>query len=122
MAVKILFAPNHPKPILDVALALKPPAFELMIHDHGTPEYYRAAETADYYMGMTRNIDAQFFAAAKRMKLVQLLSARYDRDVSEDAAVGAYIALVDGEERRERARRLGRAVRALAVPDWASRV
>ena len=93
MAVKILFAPNHPKPILDVALALKPPAFELMIHDHGTPEYYRAAETADYYMGMTRNIDARFFAAAKRMKLVQLLSAGYDRaDVAAARKAGIPIA------------------------------
>ena len=93
MAVKILFAPNHPKPILDVALALKPPAFELMIHDHGTPDYYRAAETADYYMGMTRNIDAQFFAAAKKMKLVQLLSAGYDRaDVAAARKAGIPIA------------------------------
>jgi phosphoglycerate dehydrogenase-like enzyme len=93
MAVKILFAPNHPKPILDVALALKPPAFELMIHDHGTPDYYRAAETADYYMGMTRNIDAQFFALAKKMKLVQLLSAGYDRaDVAAARKAGIPIA------------------------------
>jgi len=79
MAIKILFAPNHPKPILDVALALKPPEFDLMIHDNGTPEYYRAAAAADYYLGMTRNIDAEFFAAAKKMRLVQLLSAGYDR-------------------------------------------
>jgi len=79
MTVKILFAPRHPQPILDVALALKPPEFDLMIHDHGTPEYYRAAEEADYYCGMTRNIDAKFFAQAKKMRLVQLLSAGYDR-------------------------------------------
>jgi ornithine decarboxylase len=48
------------------------------------------------------------------------VSDRYDRDVSEDAAVGAYIALVDGE-RRERARKLVREVRALGfrVPLWA---
>lgn len=79
MAVKILFAPNHPKPILDVALALKPPEFELMIHDNGTPDYYRAAEDADFYLGMTRNIDAKLFEAGKKMRLVQLLSAGYDR-------------------------------------------
>ena len=34
------------------------------------------------------------------------VSDNFDRDVSEDAGVGAYIALVDGE-RREKARRLG---------------
>lgn len=79
MAVKILFAPNHPKSILDIALSLKPPEFELMIHDNGTPEYYRAAEDADFYMGMTRNIDARLFEAGKKMRLVQLLSAGYDR-------------------------------------------
>lgn len=79
MAVKILFAPNHPKPILDVALSLKPPEFELMIHDNGTPGYYRAAEDADFYLGMTRNIDAKLFEAGKKMRLVQLLSAGYDR-------------------------------------------
>ncbi len=79
MAVKILFAPNHPKPILDVALALKPPGFELLIHDNGTPGYYGAAGEADFYLGATRNIDAKFFEAAKKMRLVQLLSAGYDR-------------------------------------------
>jgi len=48
------------------------------------------------------------------------VSDRYDRDVSEDAAVGAYIALVDGE-RREPARALARAVRAIGfrTPLWA---
>jgi ornithine decarboxylase len=44
---------------------------------------------------------------------------RFDRDVSEDAGVGAYIALIDGE-RRERARALARAVRAIGfrTPLW----
>src|SRR4051812_15999832 len=35
-------------------------------------------------------------------------SDRFDRDISEDAAVGAYIACVDGDERRERSRTLAR--------------
>ena len=48
------------------------------------------------------------------------ISTSYDRDVSEDAAVGAYIALVDGE-RLEPARRLGKAVREIGfrTPLWA---
>jgi phosphoglycerate dehydrogenase-like enzyme len=93
MGIKVLFAPNHPKPILDVALALKPPQLDLMIHDHGTPEYYAAAAEARYYMGMTRNIDAKFFAAAKHMRLVQLLSAGYDRaDVAAARKAGIPIA------------------------------
>ena len=43
----------------------------------------------------------------------------YERDVSEDASVGAYIAMIDGE-RLERARALGRSVRATGfrTPLW----
>jgi ornithine decarboxylase len=45
---------------------------------------------------------------------------RFERDVSEDAAVGAYIALIDGP-RLEQARALARAVRAIGfrTPLWA---
>jgi len=48
------------------------------------------------------------------------VSDSFDRDVDEDAAVGAYIAMIDGE-RQERARKLGRAVRAIGfrTPLWA---
>jgi ornithine decarboxylase len=48
------------------------------------------------------------------------ITDRFDRDVSEDAEVGAYIVWVDGE-RREPARRLGLAVRAngFHTPVWA---
>jgi arginine/lysine/ornithine decarboxylase len=47
-------------------------------------------------------------------------SDRYDRDVSEDAAVGAYIVSIDGE-RREAARKLAKAVRDIGfrTPLWA---
>ena len=45
---------------------------------------------------------------------------RFDRDLSEDAGVGAYIALIDGD-RRERAREMARNVRSLGfqMPLWA---
>jgi arginine/lysine/ornithine decarboxylase len=48
------------------------------------------------------------------------VSNRYDRDVSEDAAVGAYIVAVDGE-RLESARQLAQAVRDVGfrTPLWA---
>jgi ornithine decarboxylase len=47
------------------------------------------------------------------------VSDRFDRDVSEDAAVGAYIAMIDGDC-REQARSLGQAVRAVGfrTPLW----
>jgi ornithine decarboxylase len=45
---------------------------------------------------------------------------RFDRDVSEDAGVGAYLALIDGD-RRPRARQMARDVRAVGfrTPLWA---
>ncbi len=48
------------------------------------------------------------------------VSNSFDRDVSEDAAVGAYIALIDGE-RLEKARTVARSVRAngFRTPLWA---
>ena len=48
------------------------------------------------------------------------VSDRYDRDVSEDADVGAYIVSIDGD-RRKPGRDLGRAVRAIGfgTPLWA---
>ena len=48
------------------------------------------------------------------------ISDCYDRDVFEDAAVGAYVVMIDGE-RREPARALGRAIRATGnrTPLWA---
>jgi ornithine decarboxylase len=47
------------------------------------------------------------------------VTGSFERDVSEDAGVGAYIALIDGE-RLEQARKLGRAVRAAGfqTPLW----
>jgi ornithine decarboxylase len=49
------------------------------------------------------------------------VTERFDRDVSEDASVGAYIALIDGEERRTQAREMAQAVRAIGfqTPLWA---
>ena len=48
------------------------------------------------------------------------MSGSFDRDVSEDASVGAYIALVDGD-RLEQARKFARSVRAIGfqTPLWA---
>ena len=48
------------------------------------------------------------------------ISDSFERDVSEDADVGAYIALVDGD-RLERARKLARSVREMGfqTPLWA---
>src|SRR2546426_1825116 len=75
MAAKILFAPRQPEVILDIARSLTPAAFELVVADPGTPEFYQAAADAEYYLGLARQMGGEFFRAAPNLRLVQLLSA-----------------------------------------------
>src|SRR5881409_1847562 len=79
MATKILFAPRQPEVILDIARSLTPPGFELVVADVGTAEFYQAAADAEYYLGLARQMGGEFFRSAPKLKLVQLLSAGYDR-------------------------------------------
>ncbi len=79
MATKILFAPKQSDAVLEIARSLTPAGFELLIADIGTPEFYLAAAQAEYYLGLARQMGGEFFRSAPNMKLVQLLSAGYDR-------------------------------------------
>ena len=79
MATKILFAPKQSDAVLEIARSLTPAGFELLIADIGTPEFYAAATQAEYYLGLARQMGGEFFRSAPNMKLVQLLSAGYDR-------------------------------------------
>ncbi len=79
MATKILFAPKQPDGVLDIARSMTPPGFELVVVDPGTPEFYKAATDAEYYLGLARQMGGEFFRSAPKLKLVQLLSAGYDR-------------------------------------------
>jgi phosphoglycerate dehydrogenase-like enzyme len=79
MATKILFAPKQSDAVLAIARSLTPAGFELLIADIGTPEFYAAAAQAEYYLGLARQMGGEFFRSAPNMKLVQLLSAGYDR-------------------------------------------
>jgi phosphoglycerate dehydrogenase-like enzyme len=76
---RILFSPRQPDVILDIARSLTPPGFELVVADPGTPEFYQAAADAEYYLGLARQMGGEFFRAAPKLRLVQLLSAGYDR-------------------------------------------
>jgi phosphoglycerate dehydrogenase-like enzyme len=76
---KILFAPKQSDAVLEIARSLTPAGFELLIADIGTPEFYAAAGQAEYYLGLARQMGGEFFRAAPNLKLVQLLSAGYDR-------------------------------------------
>src|SRR5438093_10487842 len=79
MATKIVFIPKQPDAILDMARKLTPPGFELIVVDQDTPEFYEAIKDAEYVMGLGRPIAGEFFRSAPKLKLVQLLSAGYDR-------------------------------------------
>ncbi len=79
MATKILFAPRQSPEVLDIARSLTPPGFELVIVDPGTPEFYQAAADAEYYLGLARQMGGEFFRSVPKLRLVQLLSAGYDR-------------------------------------------
>src|SRR5947209_4828084 len=85
MATKIVFIPKQPDAILDIAKALTPPGFELVVVDQDTPAFYEAVKDAEYVMGLGRPIAGEFFRSAPKLKLVQLLSAGYDRVDIESA-------------------------------------
>ncbi len=93
MATKILFAPRQPEVILDIARSLTPPGFELVVSDVGAAEFYQAALYAEYYLGLARQMGGEFFRAAPKLRLVQLLSAGYDRvDVEAARKAGVPVA------------------------------
>jgi phosphoglycerate dehydrogenase-like enzyme len=90
---KILFAPRQAEVILEIARSLTPPGFELVVADPGTPEFYQAAADAEYYLGLARQMGGEFFRAAPKLRLVQLLSAGYDRvDVEAARKAGVPVA------------------------------
>jgi glyoxylate reductase len=89
---KILFAPKQDRGVTDIATSLTPPGFELVAADFGTPEFYAAAADAEYFLGLARNMGTEFFRSAPKLKLVQLLSAGYDR-VDVEAARKAGVAV-----------------------------
>ena len=79
MATKILFSPNQPDEILNIARTMTPPGYELVVADVGTPKFYDIAPEIEYFMGLSRGIGGEFFRSTPKLKLVQLLSAGYDR-------------------------------------------
>ena len=79
MPTKILFSPPLPAPLMDIAREMLPPGYELTVAEFGKPEFYDVARDAEYFMGFARSIGNEFFRSAPKMKLVQLISAGYDR-------------------------------------------
>jgi phosphoglycerate dehydrogenase-like enzyme len=83
---KIVFSPPLPKAIMDLALEMLPEGYELHVTDRAAPDFAPLMADAEYWMGFARaGMDESFFRAAPRLKLVQLISAGYDR-IDIDAA------------------------------------
>jgi phosphoglycerate dehydrogenase-like enzyme len=90
---KILFSPGQPPAILDIARSLTPAGFELVVVNPGTPEFYQVAAEAEYFLGLARQMGGEFFRAAPNLRLVQLLSAGYDRvDIEAARKAGVPVA------------------------------
>jgi phosphoglycerate dehydrogenase-like enzyme len=79
MPKKILFSPTQPDVIVDMARRMTPAGYELVVVDPGSPEFYKEAIDAEYFMGLARQMGGEFFRSAPKLRLVQLLSAGYDR-------------------------------------------
>jgi phosphoglycerate dehydrogenase-like enzyme len=94
VATKIIVSPKFPPAMLDVARSLVPGGFEMVVVDAGTPEFTAALPDAAYYVGFPRaELNSEFFKAAPGLKLVQLISAGYDRlDVAAAKRAGVPIA------------------------------
>src|SRR5437773_5987348 len=86
VATKIVLSPKLPGPLVEIARAIMPAGYELRVAEQGTPEFLDAVEDAEYFVGFARtSLGSDFYRAAPHIKLVQLISAGYDRGDIEAA-------------------------------------
>ncbi|MCG8548575.1 MAG: 2-hydroxyacid dehydrogenase [Alphaproteobacteria bacterium] len=79
MNPKIVFVSEFPDAAED-ARAMAPSGFDLVIASARSPEYHDAISGAEYLVGFVDGlIDEELYAVAPNLKLVQLLSAGYDK-------------------------------------------
>ena len=80
MPTKIVFSPPISKTIMDVARDMVPDGYELDVLDRDDPRFPEAMKEAEFLMGFPRpGMDDGFYRGAPKLKLVQLISAGYDR-------------------------------------------
>jgi phosphoglycerate dehydrogenase-like enzyme len=93
---RIVFSPNIlPKEVVEVAKSMAPSNFELVVADFPKPEFMDAVKEAEYFVGFVRGgFDDAFYKNASKLKLVQLVSAGYDR-VDIEAARRAKVAVAN---------------------------
>jgi phosphoglycerate dehydrogenase-like enzyme len=79
MAQTILLM-ESPLNSMDVARDLAPPGYEIVTAALGTPTFRAALPNVDYIIGLgDPSMDDAFYRAAPKLKLLQLVSAGYDR-------------------------------------------
>jgi phosphoglycerate dehydrogenase-like enzyme len=79
MTAKILVVAQTPE-AAEIAREMAPAGFELAIVTRGSAEYKAALAEAEYLVGFAEtSMNDAFYKSAPRLKLVQLLSAGYDR-------------------------------------------
>ena len=82
---KIIVA-DHPLNEIPIARELLPPSLEAVFAKHGSPEFNAALADAECLVGFgDGSMDDAFYKLAPKLKLVQLLSAGYDRIDIESA-------------------------------------
>jgi phosphoglycerate dehydrogenase-like enzyme len=80
VATKIVFCPPLPKTIMDVARGMVPAGYEMEVLEQKDPRFAAAMKEAEYFMGFARgDMTADFYRGAPKLKLIQLVSAGYDR-------------------------------------------
>src|SRR5258705_937854 len=94
VTTKIVVSPKFPAAMLEIARSFVPAGYEMVVVDAGTPEFTAALPDAAYYVGFPRpELNSEFFKAASGLKLVQLISAGYDRlDVAAAKRAGVPVA------------------------------
>ncbi len=70
---------DNPLNEMSIAYELAPPGFETVLARTGSAEFMTAAKDAEYIVGLGEPLDDAFYGAAPNVRLVQLLSAGYDR-------------------------------------------
>ena len=79
MAPKMIVMDN-PLSAMEIARELAPPGIDMIVTRAGTPEFKAALPEAEYLVGLGEvKMDDAFYQSAPRLKLIQLLSAGYDR-------------------------------------------
>ncbi len=92
MAPKMIVLDN-PLNAMEVARELAPPGIDMIIARATSPDFAAALPEAEYLVGLGEaKMDDAFYATARKLRLVQLLSAGYDR-VDIEAARRAGVAV-----------------------------